>query len=140
MTGNTVWLTSQNLTTIENLNKANAYYIAVRRSFGSAPNRSQQRPDSSRSGNQSDHYGDYTMLQTQPGENPFDLGSSVANLKSVLGENPWDWLLPIRSSPCTNHDSIESEYKFGPVVYQLRREAGLLPNESETRGTRQRKS
>lgn len=138
MAGNTIWLTANNLTTIENLSKVNASYIAVRKNLGGAPERVEERPDSSTSRNLNDPYSEYAMLQTQPGQNPYDLGSSMANLKTILGNSLWDWLLPIRLSPCTNHNSVESEYEFGPVVDRLRQDAGLLPTKKENRRHRRR--
>jgi hypothetical protein len=33
-------------------------------------------------------------------ENPFDLGSPLKNLQQVMGYTVFDWLLPIKHSPC----------------------------------------
>jgi palmitoyltransferase len=68
----------------------------------------------------------FAILHTQPGENPFDLGSPIKNLQQVMGYSVIDWLLPIKPSPCTDHSSKESHYAMGPVVTRLRQEAGLL--------------
>ncbi|KAL4788677.1 DHHC palmitoyltransferase-domain-containing protein [Aspergillus varians] len=67
----------------------------------------------------------FAILQTLPGENPFDLGSPFKNLQQVLGHSIIDWFIPLKHSPCANHSSLESEFAMGPVVSRLRREAGL---------------
>ena len=61
----------------------------------------------------------FAILRTQPGVNPWDLGA-WRNFKSVMGNSVLEWLLPIRHSPCCNHESAESEYEFGPVIQELR--------------------
>lgn len=66
----------------------------------------------------------YIILSTAPGESPWDLGP-LENMKQVLGTRWWDWLIPLRHSPCCRHDSSESAYALGPVVTRLRLEAGL---------------
>ncbi|KAL2820507.1 DHHC palmitoyltransferase-domain-containing protein [Aspergillus cavernicola] len=67
----------------------------------------------------------FAILQTLPGENPFDLGSPLKNLQQVLGFSIIDWFLPFKHSPCADHSSLESESALGPVVSRLKREAGL---------------
>ena len=42
-----------------------------------------------------------------------------------MGTNIFDWLFPLRYSPCCNHDSGESAFALGPVVQRMREEAGL---------------
>ncbi|KAG0155920.1 hypothetical protein PDIDSM_3093 [Penicillium digitatum] len=69
----------------------------------------------------------FAIIQTLPGENPFDLGSPLKNLQQVMGYNVFDWLLPIKKSPCADHNSMESHFALGPVVTRLRLEAGLIP-------------
>lgn len=69
---------------------------------------------------------EFAILSTEPGENPFDLGSPLANMNEVMGHTLLEWLLPLRPSPCTHHDSQESAYAFGPVVQRLKKEAGLI--------------
>ncbi|KAJ5685503.1 hypothetical protein N7536_008122 [Penicillium majusculum] len=69
----------------------------------------------------------FAILHTLPGENPFDLGSPLKNLQQVMGYNIFDWLLPIKKSPCADHSSMESHFALGPVVTRLRLEAGLAP-------------
>lgn len=67
----------------------------------------------------------FAILQTLPGENPFDLDNPLRNLQQVLGYSIVDWLLPLKRSPCADHSSLESEFAMGPVVSRLKREAGL---------------
>ncbi|KAK2786752.1 palmitoyltransferase pfa5 [Emmonsiellopsis sp. PD_33] len=74
---------------------------------------------------------DFAILHTKPGENPWDLGSSLENFKQVMGHSFLDWFSPLKLSPCTDHSSQESAYLLGPVVQRLKREAGL---ESATNG------
>jgi palmitoyltransferase len=75
----------------------------------------------------------FAILQTLPGENPFDLGSPLKNLQQVMGFSLLEWLLPIKQSPCADHSSHESAFALGPVVTRLKKEAGLeTPTESES--------
>ncbi|KAL5334360.1 DHHC palmitoyltransferase-domain-containing protein [Aspergillus crustosus] len=67
----------------------------------------------------------FAILQTLPGENPFDLGSPLKNLQQILGHSIIEWFLPIKRSPCADHSGLESEFAMGPVVSRLRRDAGL---------------
>ncbi|KAJ8131868.1 hypothetical protein O1611_g1757 [Lasiodiplodia mahajangana] len=66
----------------------------------------------------------FAILETNPGENPWDLGP-WQNWQSVMGTNPLDWVLPIRHSPCANHDSLESLYRMDRMLEQLRSRYGL---------------
>ena len=66
----------------------------------------------------------FAILHSKPGENPYDLGY-YGNFKSVMGTNIFDWLLPLRYSPCCDHDTGESAFALGPVVRRMREEAGL---------------
>ena len=70
----------------------------------------------------------FAILETEPGENPWDQGY-WRNWKSVMGNNVLEWLLPIRHSPCCNHESMESDYDFGPLVETLKRRYGLSDEE-----------
>ena len=56
------------------------------------------------------------LRMPEPGSNPWDLGSGFLNLKTVLGTSIIDWLLPIRRSPCCNHEDPESQFLVGPAV------------------------
>ncbi|KAL1860069.1 palmitoyltransferase pfa5 [Paecilomyces lecythidis] len=69
----------------------------------------------------------FAILRTQPGENPWDLGSPLKNLQQVMGYTAADWLLPLKRSPCADHSSLESAFALGPVVQKLKQEAGLAP-------------
>ncbi|KAH6607226.1 hypothetical protein Trco_003539 [Trichoderma cornu-damae] len=75
----------------------------------------------------------FAILRTKPRENPWDLGA-VQNWKSVMGDNFLEWVLPIRHSPCCNHDSMESDYRFGPLVSRLRKRFGVPELEEPPRG------
>lgn len=66
----------------------------------------------------------YAIVRTDMGENPWDLGA-YRNWKSVMGNSPLDWFLPIKMSPCVSHESNESFYEMGPLYYQLRARYGL---------------
>lgn len=70
----------------------------------------------------------FAILQTENNdkENPWDLGF-WRNWQSVMGTYPWDWLLPIRHSPCANHESHESFYPMGRVIQAVRERYGLPP-------------
>ena len=71
----------------------------------------------------------FAIVRTRPGENPFDLGGKLKNLQQVFGYTLDDWLLPLRRSPCANHNSKgcdQSEYAYGPVLARLKREIGLV--------------
>jgi palmitoyltransferase len=58
----------------------------------------------------------FGVLTINPGDNPWDLGSRFLNLETVMGTNFLDYFLPIRRSPCCNHEDPESHYYLGPVV------------------------
>ncbi|KAI8950414.1 DHHC palmitoyltransferase-domain-containing protein [Xylaria longipes] len=66
----------------------------------------------------------FAILETNPGENPWDLGP-WRNWQSVMGSNPLDWLLPIRHSPCTSHENGEGLYPMDRMLDQLRSRYGL---------------
>lgn len=79
----------------------------------------------------------FAILQTLPGENPFDLGSGFKNLQQVMGLSVFDWFLPLKQSPCADHSSRESAFELGPVVARLRQEAGLEPADESNPGRNQ---
>ncbi|PLN74965.1 zf-DHHC-domain-containing protein [Aspergillus taichungensis] len=81
----------------------------------------------------------FAVLQTIPGENPFDLGSPIANLQQIMGYSLLDWLLPLKHSPCADHRRPESAFPLGPVVDRLKREAGLEAPDSPTPDGQERK-
>ncbi|KAL1646615.1 palmitoyltransferase pfa5 [Diplodia intermedia] len=121
--GNTFFMTVHNFTTVEALNRANAtFHISVlitpswcnRRNDEQYPFRTTTYPGAPGAL--------YAILMTRPGDNPWDVGR-LENLKSVMGESVVDWFLPLKFSPCTNHDRQDSEYEFGPAVENAKREA-----------------
>ncbi len=82
----------------------------------------------------------FAILHTKPGENPFDLGP-YQNFKTVMGDHWYDWLLPIRCSPCCNHDRSDGQFAMGPVVQRMRAEAGIASPEelSDEKGHKRRR-
>ncbi|KAI8627017.1 palmitoyltransferase PFA5 [Xylariaceae sp. FL1651] len=66
----------------------------------------------------------FAILKTDPGENLWDLGP-WRNWQMVMGTTPLDWLLPIRKSPCTNHESHESFYSMGHILDKVRSRYGI---------------
>ncbi|KAI5921774.1 palmitoyltransferase PFA5 [Camillea tinctor] len=66
----------------------------------------------------------FAILKTGAGENPWDLGP-WRNWQAVMGANPLDWLLPIRKSPCTNHESQRGFYPMGHVLTKVCTRYGL---------------
>ena len=56
------------------------------------------------------------LKMVDSGSNPWDLGSALLNLETVMGTNIVDWLLPIKRSPCCNHEDPESHFLIGPAV------------------------
>lgn len=66
----------------------------------------------------------FAILETAPGANPFDLGP-LSNFQEIMGMTVWEWLAPIKPSPCLKHDDPNSLYKLGPVVDQLKATTGL---------------
>jgi hypothetical protein len=51
----------------------------------------------------------FAIVQTRPSDSPWDLNSRVNNLKSIMGDHYFEWLLPTYS-PCCRHDGLESFY------------------------------
>lgn len=84
----------------------------------------------------------FAILHSKPGENIWDLGY-WRNFKSVMGENWYDWLLPIKYSPCCNHESNVSHFEMGPVVDRMRENAGMRvpydPGKPERRRRKKRR-
>jgi palmitoyltransferase len=73
----------------------------------------------------------FAVVRTMAGENPWSLGT-WENLKSVLGNNIFEWLLPISHSPCCNHDSMDSAYPMGPLIDELRKRYSLPDDPTKT--------
>ncbi|CAG8972723.1 hypothetical protein HYALB_00008638 [Hymenoscyphus albidus] len=67
----------------------------------------------------------FAILTTAEGENPWDLGSYVANFKTVMGSSVIDWFLPT-TSPCSIHEDPESQFTLGNAVKHIRERNGLM--------------
>lgn len=169
MTISSLQLAMWNLSTIENLNRRSAVWtLAIR-----VPDRMLARlnpesrwaptfrtityplppvplsPEAARDYQPPEKQHVFAILQTLPGENPFDLGSPFKNLQQVLGYSIIDWFLPLRQSPCADRTTGDSFYELGPVVSRLKKEAGLNPppesqpttqNDTERKHKRRRSS
>ncbi|KAK1070300.1 Palmitoyltransferase pfa5 [Friedmanniomyces endolithicus] len=68
----------------------------------------------------------FAILETPPGMNPWDLGSTSRNLTSVFGTKLHHWVLPVRHSPCCDHSSDVSFYPLGPQFEDFLEDAGLV--------------
>jgi len=66
----------------------------------------------------------FAILESAPGDNPFDIGP-LSNFQEIMGMTIWEWLSPIKPSPCLKHDSMTSLYKLGPVVDEMKANTGL---------------
>lgn len=75
----------------------------------------------------------FAILKTEPGENPWHL-SYGRNWNEVMGNNVFDWFLPIKRSPCIHRESHESFYPFGPVLDDVCARYGV-PNPVRRRGS-----
>lgn len=64
----------------------------------------------------------FAILQSEPGQNPFDLGR-LQNWQEIMGESIWSWF-SMRQSPTTRHGEY-SMYKLGPVFRDMRKKSGL---------------
>ncbi|KAJ3472744.1 hypothetical protein NLG97_g10747 [Lecanicillium saksenae] len=62
----------------------------------------------------------FAILRVESRENPWDLGPA-RNWTSVMGHSPLEWLLPIKHSPCCDHDGMESDYPTGPLLDELKK-------------------
>lgn len=71
----------------------------------------------------------FAILELPPGANPWDCGP-LSNVREVMGYSVLEWLLPLKYSPCAQHDNPESMFKLGPAVEEAKREAGLVESES----------
>jgi len=72
----------------------------------------------------------FAILETWPGLNPWDLGSSYLNFEAIFGTKLHHWLLPIRHSPCCDHSSAVSFYPLGPQFEELLEDVGLVQSAS----------
>lgn len=66
----------------------------------------------------------FAILKTEPGENPWDLGL-WRNWQEVMGLTVLDWFLPIRRSPCVDHDHPESYYRMDKILKNIRVRYGI---------------
>ncbi|KAL9124297.1 MAG: hypothetical protein Q9217_006360 [Psora testacea] len=133
MTGSSLQFALLNTTTIETLSRKNVVYqLAIHMprppdepppfptiSYSTAPKPETSEPSL-------DTIKTFAILHTRVGDNPWDLGA-FRNFKSVMGEHWYEWFLPINRSPCSNHDRLDGQFAFGPVVDRMKREAGILP-------------
>ena len=125
MTGSSLQFAFLNTTTIENLSRQSmVYQLAI---YMLQP--PQEQPvfptiTFSTAQNTSSPTKTFAILHSKPGQNPWDLGLS-GNFKSVMGENWHEWFLPIRYSPCCNHERYDSQFALGPVLDEMRQEAGI---------------
>ena len=140
MTGTAARFVCSNMTNIDLLKRRMSYQLAVRVPLGTASTErfmtityplprlqangtAAPEPDGER-----DRLArrTFAILRTEPGENPWDLGWK-RNWTEVMGQSPFDWLLPIRKSPCARHQCEESEYPYGPLISELKVRHGLDP-------------
>ncbi|CAK7265176.1 Palmitoyltransferase pfa5 [Sporothrix epigloea] len=63
-------------------------------------------------------YRTFAIVTVPKGMNVWNLGWR-GNWTSVMGTNVFDWFLPIRGSPCSDHSSTESRYKLSPAFQQF---------------------
>lgn len=66
----------------------------------------------------------FMVLETAPGANPFNLGP-LDNFTEIMGTTIWEWLLPVKPSPCLKHDSPTSLYRLGSVMDELKADTGI---------------
>ncbi|KND92085.1 Palmitoyltransferase PFA5 [Tolypocladium ophioglossoides CBS 100239] len=146
-----------NITNIDMLRKTQVFFLAVRIPLNSppsdkfpsivyplqpyqaweAPGQGQTQPNGGAGGHGSARDQQAArrcaILRTEPRENPWDLGY-WGNWKSVMGNNVVEWLLPIKHSPCCNHESMEGDYQFGPLVAELKKRYGIAEAVTDVRG------
>ncbi|KAL8814077.1 MAG: hypothetical protein Q9223_006671 [Gallowayella weberi] len=132
MAGSSLQFVLQNTTTIENLSRrTKVWQLAIY-----IPNTSLQndKPPLFRTityGSDPNSTRTFAILHSKPGENPWDIGH-IRNFKAVMGEHWYDWILPIKRSPCAKHDRLDCEFETGPVVERMKREAGInTPSQPE---------
>ncbi|KAF2743268.1 zf-DHHC-domain-containing protein [Sporormia fimetaria CBS 119925] len=134
-----------NYTTIEIVQKGNVYNIAMlgksscpSSSSASAPTEQQQQTgilaEIQRTPSRS-----YIVVQTQPGENPWDRGA-VQNIRDIMGDNILSWFLPLRMSPCITGRDQRGEFGWGPAVTKLMDQYGAGAAYGRPPKTRRRRS
>ena len=56
-----------------------------------------------------------------------------------MGEHIYDWFLPLKFSPVTDHERYGSEFEFGPAVKKLRQDYGIVWGEDRNDARRKRR-
>lgn len=133
MTGSSLQFLVLNSSTIENLSRRTKVWqlaVHIPRPLGSAaatrlPTIAYPLVSPNSPPEQSPQGKVFAILRSKPGENPWDRGP-LENIKSVMGKRWYDWILPIKHSPCRNHEREDSQFALGPVVDRMRAEAGLI--------------
>ena len=136
MTGSSLQFAIINSSTIENLSRKNVVwtlavympkppevssgfrtisYSSAKNSSGIHASTEQDQPNTIRT---------FAILHSKPGENPFDLGP-YRNFKSVMGDHWYDWIFPLRYSPCCDHNRQDGQFAMGSVLQRMRKEAGI---------------
>ncbi|KAK3062037.1 hypothetical protein LTS18_004954, partial [Coniosporium uncinatum] len=80
----------------------------------------------------------FAILRVPSGTNLWDINPRE-NLKSIFGSNVFEWILPIKYSPCCDHGNLESQYPFGPELEYLKTDAGLARSSLDNRKRRHRR-
>jgi len=75
----------------------------------------------------------FAVVKTDMGENLWHLGY-YQNWVSIMGTNVFDWLLPLRDSPCCHEENNRSFYRVGPLYETLRRRYNLPELPPDERG------
>ncbi|KAJ9666204.1 Palmitoyltransferase pfa5 [Coniosporium apollinis] len=128
MSGSVIQMSLRNYTTVENLFKGNKTYFIAVYTGPQTPQAAMERPlyptvTYPLRPTPGADIRQFAILQTKPGENPWDLGA-LQNWRELMGYSWLEWLLPIKYSPFCKHGA-RYEYPFGPVLDRMRREAGL---------------
>ena len=150
MSGSSLNFLVLNSSTIENLSRRNKVWqlaVHISRPLDSAaatrlPTIAYPLVSSNSPPEQAPHGKVFAILRSKPGENPWDRGA-LENIRSVMGTHWYDWILPIKHSPCHNHEREDSQFALGPVVDRMRAEAGLIypqePVSADAKRRRRRK-
>lgn len=80
----------------------------------------------------------FAILTSEPGDNPFDIGA-LRNFQDIMGYTVWEWLSPVKPSPCSKHDSEVSLYKLGATVNSMKAKTGLSEFSSQSSGQSSRR-
>ncbi|KAI9708542.1 MAG: palmitoyltransferase pfa5 [Chrysothrix sp. TS-e1954] len=90
----------------------------------------------------------YAILQTAAGSNPYNLRSLMANFRTVMGLQWYEWVLPLSHSPCymrrmavmesTEEGHRKNAYKLGPLLDDLKSDA-RISDETPRRETNHRR-